>query len=98
MYTSPTVPPKHGYLLPQHAKRLLSIYMQSALTVMHVRKTTSAYLPSGNTNMRMTSPKRWKMVQTSAFASGGRPISVMVIVEAEGSFSVLFLLATHGQA
>lgn len=38
--------PKHDDLLPQHAKRLLDICMQGALSAVHVRKTTPARLPS----------------------------------------------------
>ena len=52
--------PKHDDLLPQHAKRLLGICMQGARNAVYVRKTTSARLPSGCTNIRATLPKRWK--------------------------------------
>jgi len=47
-------------------------------------KTTSARLPSCCTNTRVTSPKHWKMdsERTSALmVFGGRPVSVMVVVE-----------------
>jgi hypothetical protein len=50
--------PKHDDLLPQHAKSLLGICIQCALNAMHVRKTTSARLPSSYTDICVTSQKR----------------------------------------
>jgi hypothetical protein len=56
-------------------------------------KTTSARHPSGCTNMRVISPKNWKKGRMSALTVfGGRPVSVMVVVEEEWSVSVSFSL------
>ena len=63
--------PKQDDLLPQHAKRLLGTCTRYAFNAMNVRKTTSARLSFGCTNIRVTSPKRWMSAVT---VFGGRHI------------------------